>query len=96
MRSLLDKVAPLIGRRLEFSGTVICPFFIAFFTASVNDESPLGFVETLDSFASDFDEKNELLPVEHFDGSDPTRSAKGVQRRLANDEDAFGAARTGA
>lgn len=95
MRSLLDRVVPLIGRRGGFSGTVIDPFFIAFFTASVNDEIPLVFVETLDSLHSDFDEENDWLPIEHFDESDPTRSAKGVQRRFAIDE-SFGAARTGA
>ncbi len=92
MRSLLDNVAPLMGRRIGLTGTSNCPLFIAFLTALVNDV-PDSFCLTLVS-----DETLELIEgtVWDFDVGIETRSANGVHRRFVTVDDAVDVDRAGA
>ncbi len=112
LRSFVDNVVPLAGRRICFEGISNCFLFIAFLTASVNDENdetvwidsffiPLVFDKTLESIEDtvwgfEFDDDNEFGNIEFFVWSDETISANGVHRLVPIDDDVVDAESIGA
>jgi len=106
LRSFVDNVVPFVGRRICFEGISNCFLFIAFLTASVNDENdetvwidsvllPLVFDKTLESI-EDTVWIFEFGNIELFVWSDGTISANGVHRLFDIDDDVVDADSIGA